>query len=204
MAAKQNLLQISDPELLQLIKEDQDYLSVVYEKTKDYCMRFMKNMVVNSNVREEELYDIYQDSLIILYEKIIEGEFKLTASFQTYLNSVCRYQILNKFKLNSRTIAIKEDADNIKDLQFDPTITDVLREIRIEEDNQLNALNNALKKMKDTGGNCYEILTLFWYHKKSMRQITEYFGYSNEANTKVQKSKCQKRLQKIAYKELND
>ncbi len=203
MSDKQKLLEIPDQELLQLIKEDQDYLSVVYKNTKDYCIRFMKKMTVDSNVRDEELYDIYQDSLIILYEKIIEGDFRLTASFQTYLNSVCRYQVLNKFKVKSKQITLEDNGDRIKELQIDPSIDDVLRELHIEEKNQFNALESSLRKMKDAGGNCYEILTLFWYHKKSMRQISEHFGYSNEANTKVQKSKCQKRLQKMAYKELN-
>ncbi len=37
-----------------------------------------------------------------------------------------------------------------------------------------------------------------------MNELTEVFGYSNEANTKVQKSKCQKRLEKLAFNELNN
>ena len=57
--------------------------------------------------------------------------------------------------------------------------------------------------MKTAGGNCYEILTLFWYHKRSLQQIAEHFGYTNESNAKNQKAKCQKRLRKMAHKELN-
>ena len=202
MATKQNLQLISDQELLPLILENPDYLSVVYKKTKDYCLRFMKNMVIDSNIRDEELNDIYQDSLIVLYEKIIDGDFRLTSSFQTYLNSVCRYQILNKFKSNSKVIALEDNADKMKDMQFDPSVNDVLKELNVEEKNQFEALEKALNSIKDAGGNCYEILTLFWYHKKSMRQISEHFGYTNEDNTKVQKAKCQKRLRKMAHQEL--
>jgi hypothetical protein len=57
--------------------------------------------------------------------------------------------------------------------------------------------------MKAAGGHCYELLTLFWYHKKSMNELTTEFGYTNEVNTRNQKAKCQKRLEKIAYNELN-
>jgi hypothetical protein len=57
--------------------------------------------------------------------------------------------------------------------------------------------------MKDAGGHCYELLTLFWYHKKSMNELTTVFGYTNEVNTRVQKSKCQKRLEKMAFSQLN-
>ena len=58
--------------------------------------------------------------------------------------------------------------------------------------------------MKDAGGHCYELLTLFWYHKKSMNDLTAEFGYTNEVNTRNQKSKCQKRLEKIAFNELKN
>jgi hypothetical protein len=66
------------------------------------------------------------------------------------------------------------------------------------------AIEKALNKMKDAGGHCYELLTLFWYHKKSMNDLTAEFGYTNEVNTRNQKSKCQKRLEKIAFNELKN
>ena len=58
--------------------------------------------------------------------------------------------------------------------------------------------------MKDAGGHCYELLTLFWYHKKSMNDLTQHFGYTSADNTKNQKARCQKRLEKIAYNELKN
>ena len=204
MPANPKLFEIPDPELLELIKDDPDYLSIVYKNTKDYCLRFMRSMLSNSHLREEELNDIYQDAVIILYEKILERNFRLTAGFQTYLNSVCRYQMLKRFRSEMRIVAFDpNDSGWANDMQFDPDVKDELRELDIEENNRFLAMEKALKFMKEAGGNCYEMLSLFWYHKRSIPQISEHFGYTNEANARNQKAKCQKRLRKMAYKELN-
>ena len=37
-----------------------------------------------------------------------------------------------------------------------------------------------------------------------MNELAETFGYSNADNTKNQKARCQKRLEKLAFNELNN
>jgi RNA polymerase sigma factor (sigma-70 family) len=204
MPANPRLLEISDPELLELIKEDPDYFSIVFKNTKDYSFRFMRNMVSNSRIREEEFDDIYQDALIVLYENIVAGHFRLSSSFQTYLNSVCRNLLLKRFRGISDTVVLDDDyMERHMQSQFDPNVKDELRELEIEENSKFLALKNSLDIMKDAGGKCYEMLSLYWYHKKSIAQISDHFGYTNDVNTRNQKSKCQKRLRKMAHNELN-
>ena len=86
---------LNDKELVLQIKQNQDYLGVVYKQCKLYSMKFMQNMT-SSKLNDYELEDVFHDAVIILYEKIIKGDFVLTASIQTYLNSVCRFQLLTK------------------------------------------------------------------------------------------------------------
>lgn len=190
---------MSDEVLIELIKEDQDYLGVVYKKSKKYCISFMVKM--SSSSKLDDLNDIFQDAIIILYEKIIAGNFELTSSIQTYLNSVCRFQLLNKFKSDKKVIN-HEDETSFDLLnnnqQFDDAITDVLEPIQDEKEKQFTAIEQALIKMKEAGGKCYELLTLFWYQKKSMDYIADNLGYTNASNAKNQKYKCQKRLEKLA------
>ena len=50
------LQQIPDEELITLIKKDPDYISVVYKKTRDYCLRLLYNMSTGSDIRDEELH----------------------------------------------------------------------------------------------------------------------------------------------------
>ena len=190
---------MSDKELIELIKEDQDYLGLVYKKSKKYCISFMVKMSSNSKI--DDLNDIFQDAILVLYEKIVAGNFELTSSIQTYLNSVCRFQLLNKFKSDNKVVH-KDNEVSLdlldKKLDFDKTITDVLEPIENEKEKQFTAIDQALKNMKEAGGKCYELLTLFWYQKKSMVYISNHFGYTNASNAKAQKYKCQKRLEILA------
>jgi hypothetical protein len=159
---------------------------------------------MNYRLNDYELDDVFHDAAIVLYEKIIKGNFELTSTLQTYLNSVCRFQLFNKFKTDNKTASYEdykgnEENDDDENFGFDKTITDALDEIDDPKETLLVALEKALEAMKEAGGHCYELLTLFWYHKKSIKDLTQHFGYSNADNTKNQKAKCQKRLEKMAY-----
>lgn len=197
---------LTDKELVVLIQKNQDYLGEVYKRCKSYSIQFMRKMT-NGSMKDYELDDVFHDSILVLYEKIIVGNFELTASLQTYLNSVCRFQLLNKIgkdKVNSDYQDNSVDEDDDHPMSYKSTVTDCLDEIEDPKENQFTAIERALILMKEAGGHCYELLTLFWYHKKSMVELTQHFGYSNADNTKVQKSKCQKRLEKMAFNELNN
>lgn len=197
---------LTDPELVRLIRENQDYLGEVYKRCKQYSVSFMRKMS-NGSKSDYELDDVFHDAILVLYENIIKGNFELTASFQTYLNSVCRNILWNTIKSGKRNSDYEEnsDLDSEEDypMSYELTISDCLDEIENPKESYFIALEIALEKMKQAGGHCFELLTLFWYHKKSMAELTQHFEYTNSDNTKVQKSKCQKRLEKIAYNELN-
>ena len=82
MAKILNLSQNSDQELLKKIKENSDNLGYVYKNCKGNSIRFMKKMT--SKMNEYELEDVFQDAILVLYEKITKGNFELTCSFQTF------------------------------------------------------------------------------------------------------------------------
>jgi RNA polymerase sigma factor (sigma-70 family) len=198
---------LTDPELVQLIQQNQDYLGEVYKRCKSYCIQFMRKMT-NGSKSDYELDDVFHDAILVLYEKIVARNFELTASLQTYLNSVCRFQLLNRLGkekgYSDYDEHIGKDDDEDNPMSYKSTITDTLDEIEDPKESQFTAIERALIVMKEAGGHCYELLTLFWYHKKSMAELKEIFGYTNDVNTRVQKSKCQKRLEKMAFNELNN
>lgn len=206
--AQNNNLNYTDQELILKIKEDAEALGIVYKKCKSSALQFLRKINYNSDERID-IEDIFQDAIIVLYENIINRDFELASnsSLQTYLNSVCRNQLLKKIG-NNKTVELNEnkelDDDNDDSKGFNPLITDSLEEFEDATEQQYNAIEKALEKMKASGGHCYELLTLFWYHRKSMNELTEIFGYTNAVNTRNQKAKCQKRLEKITFDLMNN
>lgn len=197
--------QLTDQELVVLIQQKQDYLGEVYKRCKPYAIRFMRNMVNNNNTIDLE--DIYQDAIIILYEKLLNGNFELTASLQIYLNSVCRFQLFNRLKEYEKNTSFKDYSINDDDdstFGYKLSITDEFDEIQDSKEDKFLAIERALAIMKDSAGHCYELLTLFWYHKKSMDEIAEIRNYTNGKNAKNQKSRCQEKLRIMTFNELNN
>lgn len=206
MAKKNNQLELSDQELLIRIKDNSDYLGIVYKRCKTNCISFMRKMT-SGKISDYELEDVFQDANIILYEKIVKGDFVLTASFQTYLNSVCRFQLLNsieKSRLTSDYYDDSEDDDDENPNGYHSSITDSLETIDHSNEPLFLAIERALDLMKSAGGKCYDLLTQFWYKRRSMKELSEIFEYSDANNTKHQKARCQERLRVISYNELKN
>jgi RNA polymerase sigma factor (sigma-70 family) len=205
MAEKINHLALSDNELLDRIKDNSDYLGVVYKRCKVNCLGFMRKMT-NVKISDYELEDVFQDAIIILYEKIVKGDFVLTASFQTYLNSVCRFQLLNTLEKSKLTTDYLDNSDNDDENPngYHSSITDSLDAVDYYNEPQFLAIERALDLMKSAGGKCYDLLTQFWYKKRSMQELTEIFEYTNSANTKNQKARCQEKLRVLSYNELKN
>ena len=204
MADRLNLSELNDQELLIRIKDNSDYLGIVYKRCKTNCISFMRKMT-SGKISDYELEDVFHDANIILHEKILKGDFVLTASFQTYLNSVCRFQLLNtieKSKLTTDYQENSEDDDDENPNSSNSSITDSLDAIDHSNEPLFLAIERSLDLMKTAGGKCYELLTQFWYKKRTMKELTEIFEYSDANNTKHQKARCQERLRILSYNEL--
>ena len=206
--AQNNILELKDQEIISKIKENSDALGIVFKKCKPGAIQFLRKINYQSNERID-IEDIFQDAILVLYENIENKDFVLAAntSLQTYLNSVCRNQLLKKIGKYNVVELIENkgnDEDHDEVMEFNPLIVDELEEFVDIKEQQFNAMEKALEKIKEAGGHCYELLTLFWYHRKSMSELSEVFGYSNADNTKNQKARCQKRLEKLTFELMNN
>lgn len=177
----------SDHSLMLRIKEqDESAFTQVYKNCKDYCLSFLKN----NGAGQEQAIDIYQDCMIVFYEKVTETNFELTCSIQTYLNSICRFKWLNTIR-DAKEITVSED------FNFEENITDWYEDFEDEREQQIEKIKTALETMDARGGKCKDILLFYFYENKSMLEIATHFGYSNADNAKSQKAKCQKRLKEM-------
>ena len=215
MTRLQDNSELSDNELLERIRRDSSLVGIVYKRCKSNCMRFMRNRW--SATSEKDLEDVFHDAYVVLVERINGEGFNLTdgASFQTYLNSVCRNQLLRRHRdsgtfIDLNDVQNEESEDQEEYLNssqndtFLSSITDYLTEIEGENEPLFIALERAFVELRNRGGHCHELLIMFWYQNCSIRELTEHFGYTTEVNTRNQKSRCQERLRNIAFDILNE
>jgi RNA polymerase sigma factor (sigma-70 family) len=210
MVLKEECQSLTDTELVKLVAEDPDYLSCVYAKTKEYCVKFMQKQC--NGVDIDEIEDIYHDALLVLHDKAKTRTFELTCSIQTYLNSICRNQLLNRFKNSGKVISFPDsDTHDDDKSEYISGIKDWLPysdfSINDEGDGEsvdrIRAIMKALEVMKSSKGNCYELLSLVYWQNNSMLQVADALNYKDEQNARNRAFDCRKKLKEITFDILN-
>jgi RNA polymerase sigma factor (sigma-70 family) len=156
----------------------------LYKNHRNSSFRFMRQMIDDI----DEIMDVYQEAVIVLYQKSRNPEFRLTCSVQTYINSICRNQILKKFP-NSRKL-VRTD-------EFEEEITDWFEEYDEQKEIKLSILESALKEMESAKGPCFGLLRGFYFLRMSMDDLARSFNFANAESAKNQKARCQKKLKEM-------
>ena len=80
-------MKVSDKSILVRIKSgDESALEYLYKKN----YRVMVSLVMKNNGSEDEARDVFQDALIVFWQKANDPDFQLTSKISTYLYSVCQ------------------------------------------------------------------------------------------------------------------
>ncbi|MGZ3872485.1 MAG: RNA polymerase sigma factor [Mucilaginibacter sp.] len=148
-------------------------------------------LVINNNGSSDDAKDIYQEAIIVLYNKVKTGDFELSSKLKTYIYSVCRRLWLK------RLTQLNRYGGDIKDFQ-EYLVVDDETERNNERDIQFNKMGNALQLL---GEPCKTIIEDFYINNRSMQEICENFGYTNADNAKTQKYKCLQRLKKLFFQQ---
>lgn len=137
----------------------------------------VKKLILSKGGKKEDAEDVFQEALVIFYRKSIHKDFKLTASADTYLYSICRFLWKDIQRKQKRS----NDFNNITLIQDDD-----LEEI-IEKEKKLQAIEEVLDKISKK---CQEIFESFYFKKLSMKDIAVRMRYSSERVAITQKYKC--------------
>lgn len=155
------------------------------------------HLVVTNSGNEDEAKDIFQEAVMVLYDRAQDPEFGLRARLKTYLYAVCRRLWLKQLSQQHRSFT------DVADYEDHLPIDDDLERHK-KEDADFVLMDGALEQL---GEPCKTIILDFYISNLSMQEICDKFGYTNAENAKNQKYKCLQRLKRLfftANKERND
>lgn len=183
-------VRFTDNEFINGLRADKnDVLSALYKKHYQVVLKF----IMNNNGSEEAAKDIYQETIIVLYEKVKKSGFELNCQLQTYIYSIAKRLWLKQLKINGKSLLFKEDAQHeIVDSGSD--LNDYL-----EKEQNIDRMNKSLRQL---GEPCSTLINDFYVQKLNMDEIAEKFGYTNSDNAKNQKYKCLQRLKKYFFEKI--
>ncbi|WP_235295370.1 RNA polymerase sigma factor [Portibacter lacus] len=143
------------------------------------------------NMSNEDLCDVYQDTIIAFYENVINGKLtELSSSLKTYIFSIGKYGIYNKIKKESKLISLEKEQLANLDLSA------------VKLDFSTNKKSDMIRlAMEKLGGRCKRMLILFYYHSYSIEALMQEFKYKNENVVRSHKSRCLKNLKTLVNEE---
>jgi RNA polymerase sigma factor (sigma-70 family) len=149
----------------------------------------IQSLVINNNGSADDAKDVFQEAMIVLYEKARSGNFELNCQIKTYLYSVCRRLWLKRLQQLNR---------------FSPPVESLESTVPVEEEIEEHEKRNSEFEMMDKaigslGEPCKSLLEAYYLQKQNMQVIAVNFGYTNADNAKNQKYKCLMRLKKIFF-----
>lgn len=164
---------------------EKEAIELVYKENYGLIQHF----VVYNNGTEDDARDIFQEAMMVLYEKSKQPDFELTCQIKTYLYSVCRRLWLKKLQHGRRIEMQVENFDNVVAVEEDLEDHEKLTQ-------QYLIMRSAMGKI---GEPCKSLIEAFYVHHKNMQEIASFFGYTNADNAKNQKYKCLVRLKKLFF-----
>lgn len=126
----------------------------------------------------EEAKDIFQDALIIYYEKVQHARNTLQYTEKAYLFGIAKHLWNKRYKVTSKEFPLELHND-----------LDAVDEVYEEVSSA-----RLIHLLQTAGEKCMRLLSAFYYEKLNMETLADRFGFSGPRSATVQKFKC---LEKI-------
>ncbi|MBI1306689.1 MAG: sigma-70 family RNA polymerase sigma factor [Bacteroidetes bacterium] len=170
----------SDSQLVDEIKAgNEDALMSMYKMF--YSM--VKSFILKNNGTEDEVEDVFQDSLIAVWRNVNKPGFTLTVKMSTYLMAIVKNLWFKQLKKKTRFTVVDESYQ--EKIMADDISTDHLDHSLIHE---------MVANLDDT---CKRLLGYFYFDGLENKIIAEKMGFANTDTVKSKKYQCFKKLEAI-------
>jgi RNA polymerase sigma factor (sigma-70 family) len=164
---------------------DQEVLVLLYKNNHN----MIRSYVLKNQGRNEDAEDLLQDALIVLWQKVQQGNFVLSSKLSTYIMAVCKNLWLKRLGKQQRL----EGEDKI------------LPHLHVTADNfsEISDFKHLQKAMDEIGETCKKLLMMFYFDGNDMEQIARKMQFANADTAKAKKYQCFKKLETLIKSRFN-
>jgi DNA-directed RNA polymerase specialized sigma24 family protein len=144
----------------------------------------VERCILNMGGQIEDAKDIFQDSLIVFYEKSLDPSAIQIDSVHAYIIGI------------SKKLWLKKSGNKQK-----MPLTSLEEGIEIPADfyPSQSQQHRLLRFLEVAGQKCVALLKAFYYHQQSLTEIATTFGYSSTRSATVQKYKCIEKVRQAVH-----
>lgn len=174
---------------------DQEIISSIRKGERERAIRFLYNeypkirsLVLKSGCNEIVAKELFNDSLLLLIEKILQPSFELTSKLTTFLYGINRFLVKNELRRQQKSGVELEWSDTL-------IVSEADLGVDMEKEERFLKLESVLQQVSDK---CRELFNRFYFRKESMETIARALDYSSVNSAKTQKYKCLERAYELA------
>lgn len=150
----------------------------------------MERHIQQNNGTTEQAKDIYQDAFVAVWQQVKNGKF--IPVNETAINGYLFQIAKNKWVDYLRSGTYKKTSPLNDSITIAEEDTDYL-ESNLEEETRLKETYAVFKVLGDS---CKNLLTQFYFYKKSLREIAEELNL-DEASARNKKYRCMQKLREM-------
>lgn len=159
-----------------------------YESLYQENFSSVEKFIVKNSGTIDDAKDIFQDTMIVLIEKLRADNFELTASLKTYIIAISKNLWFKKLRYKSyyRQTEFSEVLSDKFNSEISSSIND--------EKSYWEKLQIYLSKIT---AHCNHLLQSMFFKNKNIEDIQKEYGYSTKHNAQNQKHKCVQQIRKV-------
>ena len=178
--------QFSDSEVIDQIKKGNQQV-LVYLFEQNYSS--IKKFVLQNSGRHDDVDDLLQEAVIVVWQNALKPEFVLSSQLNTYLYAIVKNLWYKQLKKKERQTNIQAD-------EYD--------HIGATEDKQNLFDKKVIQScINEIGYTCKNLLSHYYFDGYNMSQIAEIMGFNNADTAKAKKYQCLKKLQDLVKTRYN-
>jgi DNA-directed RNA polymerase specialized sigma24 family protein len=153
--------------ILSTVEMREAFFMTLYKKAFPTVARYVARM----GGTLEEAQDIFQDTLVVYYEKVISAPADIVVNEKAYLFGIAKKLWMQHYKTNSKNQPLDDlDIEAIPDEQ--------------------PASSKLLHYLETSGKKCMELLKAYYYDGATVSDVAALFGYGGIHSATVAKYKC--------------
>ena len=151
---------------------------------------FVSRFITTNSGTKHDAEDIFQDTMIVLVNKLRQDNFVLTASIKTYIMAIAKNLWFKKLRTANR----ETEYTDIHDNKYYDEISLVIE----QEKTYWEKLQGYITQVT---AHCKGLIQDIFFRNKPIEQIQKDYGYSTKHNAQNQKHKCIQQIKKVKEEE---
>lgn len=169
-----------------IFEDSNSAMSYIYKEYKGSFVNWIRHQ---SNCSYDQAHDIFQESLTILFENVIQGKAENLTYLKSYLFSIGKNKLQEHYRYQKKYPTKEIDAELILKSFYDPNVE--------EGSEAAKQIQQVMRALEIIGDPCKTLILEYYYNGYNLDEISKSMNYKNRNTTKTKKFKCMTRLRKV-------